>query len=325
MALCHDMQSYSELAQLGTLAGRLGSTSGYSPTSFLLNLAEAFRPLASRKLSEWQKWKDQNEKVASKGEIEPWDHDWVEYRIICSQVELSDKDPSPSLKLPNLCLKEVIAGLNLYLSAVMGIEVTPHMCSGGTDVLQHLLESLATASKNDNAAAAAADDDDDDDDDDGQMPSAPSLVYSVEVEGRGLVGHLVINPQGGFGTRYFARGVVRHPYSSHNMSCLESASSGEGSLPTVLVGLNWSSSSALPRAAKSLLELVHELGHALHFLLSTRCHGSNKRTTTPFTPCPLPGYRADDLPLELLEVPSTIFELLLTNPYVIAYMLPEGE
>lgn len=184
----------------------------------------------------------------------------------------------------------------------------------------------------------------------------PPLLYLVhkeaaDVEGRPTghwrpLGHLIIEPAAaGCGARFFAHRIkpqgrdIGGEGGRSNKAGEKTADDrgGCGHLPVVLVRLKWPAVAEgcldpLGASSAALLELMHEMGHALHFLLvdggGLACHpgGDRARPQTAadvflsqpiiHEPCP------SSLPLELLEVPSSLFELLAADSRVLLQILP---
>ena len=124
-----------------------------------------------------------------------------------------------------------------------------------------------------------------------------------------------------------------------------SSQTGQDTLPAVLVGLHWPVQSqllsdgcnmtlaegeSLNRTAAALYELCHEVGHGLHYLLTASAQRQASQQNRPqqgasgLQPA-LAWPSAAELPLEVLEVPSTLFELLAMQASVLAHLLPQGK
>ncbi|GLC56158.1 FRAS1- extracellular matrix protein 2 [Pleodorina starrii] len=97
------------------------------------------------------------------------------------------------------------------------------------------------------------------------------------------------------------------------------------STPAVAVGLQWDWRGGCAANPSALHELLHEMGHALHLILSSgpRQHGDNPAAATAATATA--GVRGQtlmhwgglQLPLDLLEVPSSLMQTLAYDPAVL--------
>ena len=361
MALCHDLGSYAELAHMDTLCG-----GPVAAVDLLIGVAEANLPAFERKLqqmqmllgegAELQLWDREwaEHKLQQQGQTESL--------AAATEGMLTDRAHM-------LDLDEILDGLSAYLERCMGVRLrrvcaeaaSPSMapsihCNDDSSGRAHtgsayhlhidrLMASLASqqpeATQGDSCSSPGED--------------RPPLVYMVHEEAAGVegrptghwrpLGHLIVQPAaGGSGARFFAHGGSRHSGRSdetvdrgeggHSVKADETVARSAGHLPVVLVGLNWPSGTEggldpLGASSAGLLELMHEMGHALHFLLvdggGLACHpggsqaaGSNDEAPGRTEPCP------SSLPLEMLEVPSSLFELLAADSRVLSQILPHS-
>lgn len=225
------------------------------------------------------------------------------------------------------------------------------------------------------------------------------VLYVLDHEDYGAVGLILIDSTAGCGTRYLTTGgfsstdsVVEHHRpsdTSSNMGMTEQPNGTEGgsthqllhlcrTAPVVVVGLQQGSavaSTGMSGPAFFVWQLLHEMGHALHFVLAPALYEQKRRvqntdmhdkpagssvhmdsastlaspsaTPAPSQPSPLPAGAAADaasssshdldisitfhtaatqLPLELIELPSTLFEKLAMQPHTLHQIMnPEGE
>jgi hypothetical protein len=166
------------------------------------------------------------------------------------------------------------------------------------------------------------------------------FVEDDERQQQRVAGVVIVDPTGGYGTRQLLFGSWS-PGGGDDAASAEASSSPP---PTASVGLQagallLSSSPAqllasLPTgadpwqaAADALAELAHELGHALHFLLSTTSLAAEATAArSPVHGAPPPpswpvAAAAMEQPLWLLELPSTLLELLCADERALARMV----
>lgn len=117
-----------------------------------------------------------------------------------------------------------------------------------------------------------------------------------------LLGTLYLDTGAAYGTRMLLYGKSTSIWTS---SCTEAEAAaeqtGNAGVPAVAIGLQSKGCLHGHNIMFGLWELLHELGHGLHFLLSSK---SAKFIHTAAT----------RLPMELLELPSTIFESFAFHP-----------
>ncbi len=321
------METYAHLSHLGTLAG-----SSSAAVEFLQTVAQQLRPEAERKLQLLHEFLPRDgDRPAT---LEPWDLDWAEQQQQEAHFNLQDDSFSG---LPELA--EVTGKLSAYLEDVMGItlrglgQLAPTEDAEEVGVQQGSSEGSLSAALRIFLLNRCS-----------VVGEHPQLFFSVCHELHGEMGWLVLDPSAGYGTRIMTHG-----------------SRGAASLPIVLVGLSsWprtdrAATSAGDPAVSSLkgatqtpnrqqqrlltlqqtnalgsglFELMHEMGHALHFLASSnRSDSTSGGQVLAIGPgdemAELPFSSPFSLPLELLEVPSSLYENLAMQPKFIERLLPQ--
>ncbi len=158
-------------------------------------------------------------------------------------------------------------------------------------------------------------------------------AFRVCHERRGALGTLLVRADGGDATQYVSRDGFLPPSSSSS-----SAADGAAATPAlapgpvVLLGLEPCRTAGAARGtAWALSALLHELGHALHMVLGW--HAPHPPAPAPASsgrqPAAAAGAHATlgaaaavvQLPLELQEVPSSVLELLATQPEAVLRVL----
>lgn len=168
------------------------------------------------------------------------------------------------------------------------------------------------------------------------------LTVHVCVPETGAQGTLYLDPGGGYGARqlHFSRSGLQD-----SADTAWNTRSEAGEVPCVSLGLRWRWPHGAADGLPALWELLHECGHALHLLLSS---SATTRTDTHTRPgsgdssCSsddvgsVAGGACDSgsvtgpvwkhfsglhLPLDLLEVPSTLMEQLAMHPRTLAVIL----
>ncbi|GIL81760.1 hypothetical protein Vretifemale_10771 [Volvox reticuliferus] len=85
------------------------------------------------------------------------------------------------------------------------------------------------------------------------------------------------------------------------------------SAPAVAVGLQWELRDGCAGSTSALHELLHEMGHALHLVLSSAPKPLHSSGIVTFMHC-----GGLHLPLDVLEVPSSLLQMLAYDPAVLA-------
>ncbi|EFJ42770.1 hypothetical protein VOLCADRAFT_119303 [Volvox carteri f. nagariensis] len=151
----------------------------------------------------------------------------------------------------------------------------------------------------------------------------PRVVRVTVWSERGLVGVVYLHPGSGYGTRQlrFPAGASNgDPDSTGGSGALPYNADHESSVAAVAIGLQAEWRNGRTGSPAALHELLHEMGHALHLLLSAAA------------PRPVDGGGGGDagggrtlmhfsgihLPLDVLEVPSSLLQTLAYDPAVLA-------
>lgn len=144
-----------------------------------------------------------------------------------------------------------------------------------------------------------------------------------------LIGTIYLDPLGGYGTRLLLDGSLLGFVGADGAAATASGAStsngsggggyeGPRAAPAVAVGLQSGGEMGGPpeRLALGLWELCHEMGHALHFLLSAADAPGLTAGAGGGSESGCAGYGA--LPVwwapELVELPSTLFEEIVMHP-----------
>ena len=166
------------------------------------------------------------------------------------------------------------------------------------------------------------------------------LTVHVRVPETGAQGTLYLDPGGGYGARqlHFSRSGLQDSANSTTSTRSEGIE-----VPCVSLGLRWRWPHGAADGLPALWELLHECGHALHLLLSssartdTRARAGNSDSSFSSDDVgSVAGGACDSgsvtgpvwkhfsglhLPLDLLEVPSTLMEQLAMHPRTLAVIL----
>ena len=246
----------------------------------------------------------------------------------------------------------VVQGISTYLWASMGIQLdldshqsvdgrSQQEGSGSPTLNQHMAESASAAATGfgfganiaafDSGASGAAS---------GrpvELWSETVLRLTLSVPETGAKGVLYIDPGGGYGARQLHFGSSsggRHPSAGNAVS--QQQVSLPVDLPAVSLGLMWRWPGGKPDGLPALWELLHELGHGVHLLLSSQRQppsppqfDTSKETRSGRSNAVMPDGNSDGkisssggfkhfgglhLPLDMLEVPSTFMEKLAMHP-----------
>ena len=279
---------------------------------------------------------------------------------VCTQGDLLSKtqpagfDFAPRRHLWHAILSVVtvcVQGIGAYLWTSMGIQLDldSHQSAGGrsqqegsgTPTLnQHMAESASAAATGfgfgansaafgSGATGAAAGRP-------AELWSETVLTVNLSVPETGARGVLYVDPGGGYGARQlnFSSSNSRRPNAGGAVSQQQAALPIDQ--PAVSLGLMWRWPGGMADGLPALWELLHELGHGVHLLLSsqrqphsptqsdTGIAGSTGRgnAATPDGESDGEiGTRSDfkhfgglHLPLDILEVPSTFMEKLAMHP-----------
>ena len=338
----------------------------------LARMAEAMRPAALQRALELAQRLQMIPSPGGQGgkELSPWDVEWASEKTLpdsCSPLNI------------DLDLETVMAGLSDYIGRYMGLRLMPGLqqcvpfqsrdvdSAGGVPsspsstspsvlpssklvgpsvggLVLDLLDCVCSDALSSAKPGSVC------------MTGSSILSYTLEADGS-PVGHIVLDPHGGYGTRFLTHGAMPPGESVPHVSPGASApnvSAPTGSvnpsqgvksamnqlpsrvdLPVVMIGLGkW------PRGgehgptvemddwALALVELTHEIGHALHFLL-----GSHAATVDAATRSGLRGEEGITIggpcfhgmlpPIELLELPSTVLERLVCAAEHLVQILPK--
>lgn len=303
----YGLQSYSQLSHAGSLLG--GSLDGV--IQFLSSLAKALQPDAQRQVEEIQAQCKQHQ-------LHPYELDWAVSTLL--QARCQPLPQAAQSLAQQLSLADLLHGMSSVLKGTMGVWLEPlppqHQGTQGTGQPPgpcHMSNYVASLQQASCAAEAAG-------------TSAHEVhAFSVHHEDRGLVGSLLVHPSAGFGARYLSMGCNPEAASPLLPSAASPAAAGTaalGPVPIVVLGLHWSKCDH-PPLADLIRELLHEMGHALHLILSqgtAHCVTSvaaqqRSLSSAGFAACPL------QLPLELIELPASILELLCAQPRAMCQLL----
>ena len=139
----------------------------------------------------------------------------------------------------------------------------------------------------------------------------PSVIkVGITVQETQACGTLYIDPGGGYGARQLT-------------FCSRSNDDGDrGDAPSVSLGLHWKWPGGQSEGLPALWELLHELGHGLHLLLSSQPGSSIREAAdTADTRPVLKHFGGLHLPLDILEVPSMLMEKLAMDPDCLQVLL----
>ena len=331
--------------------------------SLLTKLAKKLQPQAEKKLQKLQGEFELSRGVGQR--MEPWDLEWTEELLHQRQLQhqpraMKSDDKTKAAASPwtlTCSLETVLERLSWYLDKAMGIRLIRHeststrnleeespqhtTTSGNGAAIPHRLILRLLQQRSSRPAV-------------GQGVLRPLLLsndcgglltYDVMYAGR-RAGCLAVDPRGGYGTRLLTHGQMQEaePLRGEAVSCQDRSVDA----PVVLVGLNWQGQGRIDplgtTLSAGLLELVHEMGHALHFLLGMARGGSS--ASSDFLeaaaasgevgcgergPPPAGGRGKGDMsrrltswapPIEVLELPSSLFEHLVKDADVLPQILP---
>jgi len=137
----------------------------------------------------------------------------------------------------------------------------------------------------------------------------------------GLIGTIYLDPSACYGTRMLLHGGgSMQAAAAASAAAVADVSGGGGELgfsgaPAVAIGLQSRGQLGGPNLALGLWELAHEMGHALHFLLSAT--GQDRTTASANSS----SNGVVWWPPELAELPSTLFEQLVMCPDTLQHLL----
>jgi hypothetical protein len=173
----------------------------------------------------------------------------------------------------------------------------------------------------------------DDGDDDGNTGPLVYLLDVHDVATGNALGLIVVDPAGGYGTRQLlfageeeeeeGQGAAAPPPPPTAATGLQAGKLLLARSPSEMLAALPPGADPAQAVADALAELAHELGHALHFVLSSSAAGAAK-AHAPFPTYPVAAAPMEQ-PLWLLELPSTLLELLCSDRRALERMLwPSG-
>jgi len=151
----------------------------------------------------------------------------------------------------------------------------------------------------------SGEDQSDEDQSDEELWSPSVIKMTVSVLETSACGTLYIDPGGGYGARQLT-------------FCSTSGGGGQHKPPAASLGLSWKWPAGRADGLPALWELLHELGHGLHLLLSSQPTGGGDSGAAASDAAGarlvLKHFGGLHLPLDILEVPSMLMEKLAMHP-----------
>jgi Zn-dependent oligopeptidase len=276
IAQYYGLPCYAELAQQGSLAGGAGNS-----IAFLEQLAAAIKPHADAELARLQQ---QHQPEGSSDAAADWEYlhqhnQQLRWKELTAGSNPGASGPSSSHDelQPYLQLDACLQGISTLLELLLGIKLVQQEVSAGEGWTEGLRK------------------------------------YSVQsAAGQQHMGTLFIDTSAGYGTQMLHFGSLGAQQDASQAGSSPASSSQQDAhaqqqgdacaeQPVVAVGLLSGGQLAGRNLSLGLWELLHELGHAMHFILSAQhCHHLH--------------FHGCRCPLELLEVPSHIFERFAMHP-----------
>lgn len=269
IAQYYGLPCYAELAQQGSLAGGAGNS-----IAFLEQVAAAIKPHADAELARLQQQHqpDSSSDAAADWEYLHQQHQQLRWKELVAGSNPGASGPSSSdgELQPYLQLDACLQGISTLLELLLGIKLAQQEVSAGEAWTEGLRK------------------------------------YSVLSAARQQhMGTLFIDTSAGYGTQMLHFGLLGAQQDALQAASSPSSSQQQGDActeqPVVAVGLLSGGQLAGRNLSLGLWELLHELGHAMHFILSAH-H------------CRHLHFHGCRCPLELLEVPSHIFERFAMHP-----------
>eukprot|EP00798_Chlamydomonas_sp_ICE-L_P016207 gene16207-22371_t len=253
--------------------------------------------------------------------LHPWDVAYANHLLLQRRHVTADYQPY-------LTLHGILQGFSKFIQSTMGIQMTMVPATANTSDKSTFGSGLSETTPRAQAPDVWSDN---------------VLCFEVYVPETGAYGVLYIDPGGGYGARQlrFCCSRLGLNQGGRTQATSELASEVAGSRDSnitshsaaVSIGLKWEWKGGQADGLAAINELMHEMGHGLHLILSS---------TTPPSPLTLlergqidasrldlpPLYKLFGglhQPLDLLEVPSTLFERFLADPHTLRLIcqLPE--